>query len=113
MAEELNEEQTKAKAVDEANKILRLQPILLSIDFDFLKVALKDMTEQHNRRESMAVLNPQPFLHAAQQELEEAKLEQLRLYIAIGDNLKALREAQGNLNKATAGQNSLRQFFDR
>lgn len=90
----MDNEVKRKRAEDQAVILRELQQLVLQLDEEFLEQALDEMVENHNRRDSMAVLNPRPFMHNATQELDSAKIEQLKLYVRLAKNTKVLMGAE-------------------
>ena len=104
-------EYTIEKSKEEAEKLKMLQFHALMIDDEYLKAALKDMRKNHSMRDSMAILNPNPFSHHDQQELNEAKLNQLELIIKLKENITTINKLSDNLNRAKKHENEMKNFF--
>ncbi len=82
------------------------------LDVEYLQAALKDMRANHSMRESAAVLNPNPFTHNEQQDLNEAKLTQLDLMLQLAENTQRIKEATLKLNGAKQSVNQMNQLFN-
>lgn len=81
------------------------------VDVDYLEQCLEEMKENHSTRDAMAIMNPSPFTHHEQQELNQAKLEQLELMIKLSKNCRNIMELQIKLQQAKKSVNELSQFF--
>jgi hypothetical protein len=104
-------EYTVEKSQEEADKIKHIQMILMTLDAEYLESALKDMRENHSMRESMAVMNPNPFTHNEQQDLNAAKQDQIELILKLKKNILNIAKCQGELKKAKGSANEMNKFF--
>ena len=102
---------TIEKSREEAEKLKMLQFQALMIDDEYLKAALKDMRENHSMRDSIAILNPNPLSHNQQQDLNEAKLNQLELIIKLKDNIIQINNLSDKLNRAKKHENEMKNIF--
>lgn len=94
-----------------AEPIRIIMGAIIRVDIEYLSEALKDMEDNHSMRDSMAVLNPNPFTHSEKQELNSAKLNQLRLIIELAKNVEIIRKCESNLIAANGHQNDMKKIF--
>ncbi len=99
------------QSVKAAIPIKKMMDAAMELDSDYLTAALKEMRERHNFRESAAVLNPNPFLHNEQQDLNEAKLEQLELMLKLAENIDVIRNLSIKLEGAKGHANEMQKMF--
>ena len=59
----------------------------------------------------MAVMNPSPFTHNEQQDLNEAKLEQIELMIKLAKNVTKIKELTIKLHEAKANSSEMGKMF--
>jgi hypothetical protein len=104
-------EYTMEKSKEEAAKLKSIQETLMTLDEEYLESALKDMRENHDMRDSMAILNPNPFSHNEQQDLNEAKLEQINLILKLKNNMLTIATCQGKLMRAKGHENEMKNMF--
>lgn len=104
-------EYTLEKSQEEAEKLKQLQFFAFMIDDEYLKSALKEMRKAHSMRDSMAILNPNPFSHNEQQDLNEAKLNQLELIIKLKENIVTIKDLSDKLGVAKKHENEMKNFF--
>lgn len=102
---------TLEKSKEEAEKLKMLQFHALMIDEDYLKEALKEMRANHSMRDSMAILNPNPFSHHEQQDLNEAKLNQLELIIKLKQNITEINKLSDKLKGAKKHEDDMKHLF--
>lgn len=102
---------TNQKSVEAARPIKIMNDAAMELDVEYLTEALKEMRENHSMRDSMAVLNPSPFTHNEQQDLNEAKLEQLELMLKLAKNVSLIKELTIKLHKAKTNANDLNKMF--
>lgn len=102
---------TLDKSVEASIPLREMSLLSLQLDAEYLKEALKQMKEAHSFRDAAAILNPNPFTHNQQQDLNAAKMKQLDLFLQLAENTKNIMKCTQAL--ATANQNSsqLNQFF--
>lgn len=83
----------------------------LLLDVEYLTDALKALKEQHNFRDSAAILSPSPLTHNDRQELDAAKIKQLELFLELAGQLKEIIRLQNNLSKVTENEAMLKSMF--
>lgn len=88
---------TKEKSEEQANILKSIQTLILILDVDYLREALKEMKDQTSFRESALILSPQPMRTMRDNDLRRLKDRQLELYIQLADNLKAIITEQGKI----------------
>lgn len=102
---------TIEKSQEEAKKLQNVQREVLSIDSEYLESALKDMRANHEMRESMAVLNPNPLTHNEQQDLNNAKLELLEIIIKMKKAMLNVADCHGKLMRAKGHEGEMSKLF--
>jgi hypothetical protein len=102
---------TYEQSVEAAKPIKKMNDAAMELDVEYLTEALKEMRENHSMRDSMAVLNPSPFTHNEQQDLNEAKLEQLELMLKLAKNVNQIKELTIKLHQAKGNANQLSRMF--
>lgn len=108
----MDEAEKRAKAEEQAQIIVCLKPLLLQLDADFLEQALSDMIKRHKKRQSIAVLNPNPLTFNAKQNLEGAKINLLEALIKSCEAIEIVKLAEINLNTTVNHAMSLMDFFN-
>jgi hypothetical protein len=103
---------TYEKSLEAAKVIKEMNLLALQLDIDYLTKALEEMQENHSRRDSMAVLNPNPFSHFEKQDLYAAKLKQLELMIELSKNTQVIIECEKKLVAAKSNESNLNQLFE-
>lgn len=88
-----------------------IQDHVLLLDIPLLEKALKDMKAAHSYRDSIAVLNPRPFIHNISQEREAVKIKQLQLIIDLGKNAREIISTGEKLGTAQANERLLTKMF--
>ena len=104
-------EKNYENSVEASIPIKKIMDAAQELDIEYLESALKDMWDNHHRRDSMAVLNPNPFTHNEKQELNAAKLRQLELMIELGKNVQSIKEKTLNLYQAEQNSSDLGKLF--
>lgn len=107
MSKELSHE----ASLEQAAIIRMVMTNVKMLDVEYLTLALSDMRKNHSMRKSAMVLNPSPLTAIEQSELEEAKLKQLELMLALAVNLLNIAEKQVKLQAAKSSSNDLARFF--
>ncbi len=98
-------------SADKSAPLQAMNQLAKQLDVEYLSEALKQMREVHSWRDSAAVLNPSPFTHNEQQDLNAAKQEQLSLFIQLAKNLQLIKELTNKLDAAKENVNGLKQLF--
>jgi hypothetical protein len=99
------------KSLEEAAKIIKIQPLVLELDVPYLSACLRAMKEDLRRKDSMSILNPRPLVHNSQQELSKAKANQLELYIALAENCQEIMKCESAHATALSTENTLSELF--
>ncbi len=102
---------TTEKSTEAAYPIQMILFFAGALDINYLSECLKQMRNDISRRESIAVLNPNPLTHNASQKLYQAKTEQLATIIKLGENMNKIAELHGKLQAAELTQEELAQMF--
>lgn len=102
---------TKEKSEEQAIVLKKITELTRELDIVYLEEALKAMKKNHSFRESAAVLNPNPFIHHEQQELNEIKIDQLECFLRIAKNIEKIMKAGIELGFAKQSSNQLAELF--
>lgn len=102
---------THKQSVEAAQPVKKINDAVAELNIEYLSDALKDMKENHSMRDSAAILNPSPFTHNEQQDLNAAKLEQLELMIKLAKNSNKIKELTVKLNMAKQSASDLSRIF--
>jgi hypothetical protein len=99
------------KSTEAAKPVKEINELALELDTEYLWTAYEEMQDKHLRSESAAVLDPHPFTHNERQEVNAAKLHQLKLIIQLGENAKVILEKTIALQKAEKQTGELEKIF--
>jgi|ERR1035437_7709929 hypothetical protein len=102
---------SEEKSKREAAILKSIQEKVVMLDSEYLEFALKEMREAHSDRESMAVLNPNPFTHNEQQDLNEAKLELFALILKMKGAIQNVEDCHVKLMKAKGHEKEMGSIF--
>lgn len=102
---------SKDKSQEQALIIMQINPLIMSLDVDYLTETLKQMEENHSMRESASILDPDPFTHNEKQDLNKAKLEQLNLMLKLAKNVINIKELTIKLANANNSVSKLKDMF--
>ena len=104
-------ELTYEQSVEAAKPVKEINDLAFTLNVDYLTQALEGMRENHSLRDSMMILNPSPFTHSAQQDLNEAKLDQLELMLKLAINAQKIKELTFDLSDAQLNSRKLGAMF--
>lgn len=102
---------TLEKSQEQADIITQMQGLALMLDLEYLEQAYKEMKDAHSWRDSAMILSPNPRLTMDKQDLESVKLEQLKCYLELAKNTKALLEAEMDFARKRFNSNKLEDLF--
>jgi len=100
------------QSLEASKPVAEINQLAFTLNIEYLEGALKELTQVINMRDSAAVLNPSPFTHNEQQDLNRAKNEQLRLMIELAKNAQNIKDLTIKLGKARANIKKLNNFFN-
>jgi hypothetical protein len=104
-------ELTYEQSVEAAIPVAHINDLAFTLNVDYLEQALKEMRQNHSLRESAAVLNPSPFTHNQQQDLNQAKIDQLSLMLKLAKNAHKIKELTFKLHDASLNSQKLGAMF--
>jgi hypothetical protein len=102
---------TYERSVEAARPVKAMNDLAEQLDVEYLTGALEEMKKNHSMRDSIMILNPSPFTHTEQQELDAAKLEQLDLMLKLSKNVNRIKELTLKLYTAKGRVNDLSKMF--
>ena len=100
------------KILKQSKFIKEINELIAKLDIKYLKEVSERMIENHSMRESAAILNPSPFTHNEQQDLNASKLKQLDLMIGLAKNFNKIKELTIKLYKTKESIKSLANLFE-
>lgn len=102
---------SKEKSEHEAEILKSIQEKVAMLDSEYLESALKEMRETHSMRDAMAVLNPNPFTHNEQQDLNEAKLDLFELILKMKEGMVKVSICHVKLMRAKGQEKEMGNMF--
>lgn len=102
---------TLEKSEEQAAILRQMQAYSLMLDSEYLEQCYNEMKSAHSWRDSAMILSPNPVATMDKQELEAIKLKQLKCYLDLANNTKALIESEKAFAEKKAGHRKLEELF--
>lgn len=107
----MTHEEKFQRSQQQAEVLKSIQTMVMILDVEHLREALKEMRSQNSFRDSALILSPNPIFQMAMNELNELKTKQLSLYVQLADNLRAIANEESKVRQAREQSNDLSRLF--